>query len=75
MNLKIAKVLLLCAIVCSTIIATTATTINSRQTYALNGSQTIFTSRGELPRAALVGDPLPGDVWPQGGNWTGNQTR
>jgi hypothetical protein len=74
MSLKIAKVLLICAIVCSTIIATTATALNPHQTYTAKGSQTTFTSKDKPSRTVLVGDPLPGDGWPMGGNQTGNQT-
>jgi hypothetical protein len=75
MSLKIAKALLICALACSIIIATTMTTLNLCQTYTAKDDRPAFTSEGKSPRSVLVGDPLPGDGWPQGGNQTGNQTR
>jgi len=75
MNLKIVKVLLVSVLVWSAITSTTMITINSHQMSAPRTSETILTSERQSSGIVLVGDPLPGDGWPKGGNHTGNQTK
>ncbi len=74
MDFKILKALLIFALVCSAVFATTLQTLSSCQTHTALSNEAVCTSTDKPSKILFIGDPLPGDGWPLGGNQTGNQT-